>query len=209
MPEYLTLPMLAEKLLKMRSAKRQMIAIAGAPGTGKSTISETLKQFINKHYPETADILPMDGFHFDDAVLISRGHRAYKGAPYSFDLEGFRVMLKRVQEGNGKDIAIPVFDRTIEMSRAAAHIINANASLIICEGNYLLLDKPGWRELKESFDLTIMLKEPEDIIEERLRKRWLDLGFDPAAAESKLKSNDLPNMRLVLGHSLIADVILS
>ncbi len=49
------------------------------------------------------------------------------------------------------DIAVPVFDRTLELSRAAARLIPGTARHILVEGNYLLLDQPGWRELADFF----------------------------------------------------------
>ncbi len=46
-------------------AKRYMVAVAGAPGSGKSTIAHNLFGAL-KQAGETAIVVPMDGFHFDD-----------------------------------------------------------------------------------------------------------------------------------------------
>ncbi|MBV8574885.1 MAG: zeta toxin family protein, partial [Acetobacteraceae bacterium] len=45
---------------------RVIIAIAGAPGSGKSAIAERLTRELNGQQPDSTAILPMDGFHFDD-----------------------------------------------------------------------------------------------------------------------------------------------
>ncbi|TIT54219.1 MAG: nucleoside/nucleotide kinase family protein, partial [Mesorhizobium sp.] len=82
-------------------------------------------------------------FHFDDIVLERRGLRARKGAPDTFDFGGFETLLKRIRAGE-PDIAIPVFDRSMELSRAAAAIVDAETKFILVEGNYLLLDEEPW-----------------------------------------------------------------
>lgn len=96
----------------------------------------------------------MDGFHFDDAVLNARGHRPRKGAPFTFDVLGFEVLLKRIK-AREPDIAIPVFDRTMELSRAAADIVDGKAKFDLIEGNYLLLKQPPWNRLRQLFDFSI------------------------------------------------------
>ena len=101
---------------------------------------------------------------------------------------------------------VPVFDRDLEISRAAAREIPASARLILVEGNYLLLDRPGWRDLGRHFALTVMLDVPQAVLRARLTARWRDLPPDQARA--KLEANDLPNMELVLTASRAPDLIL-
>ena len=69
---------------------------------------------------KTAKVVPMDGFHYDDAVLEARGLRARKGAPDTFDVSGFTHLLNRLRVE--AEVAIPVFDRQMELSRAGAGI---------------------------------------------------------------------------------------
>ena len=57
----------------------------------------------------------------------------------------FEVLLKRLR-AREPDIAIPVFDRTMELSRAAADIVNATDRFMIVEGNYLLLNSEPWNQ---------------------------------------------------------------
>ena len=69
-----------EALRLLDGPDRRFIAIAGAPGSGKSTTAEYLLARINAARPDAAAILPMDGFHYDDAILHARGRRPWKGA---------------------------------------------------------------------------------------------------------------------------------
>ena len=199
---------LADALLASDDGRRRIVAIVGPPGAGKSTLADLLKERINAARPGLADILPMDGYHFDDAVLDARGHRPRKGAPHTFDLDGFRAMLERLKADDGRDVAVPVFDRAIEIARAGGRIIPAQARIILAEGNYLLLDEPGWRDLAPLFDLTVTIEVTEAVLVARLTRRWKDLGYTPDMLTEKMEGNDLPNLRLVLGRSRPAEIVI-
>ena len=192
------------RLIRSRAgdASRYMVAIAGAPASGKSTLAENLRDALVAE-GETAIVVPMDGFHFDDLILNARGHRPRKGAPFTFDVLGFEVLLKRIK-ARESDIAIPVFDRSMELSRAAADIVDEKARFILVEGNYLLLRSQPWNRLRSLFDFSIYLKVPVEELERRLTNRWLDHGFDLAYAKNWIASNDLPNIMEVIGNSTSA-----
>jgi ABC-type glutathione transport system ATPase component len=51
---------------------RQIVAIAGPPGSGKSTLAERLVARLNENAEGSAALLPMDGYHYDDCILIER-----------------------------------------------------------------------------------------------------------------------------------------
>lgn len=185
-------------------ARRFVVAIAGPPGAGKSTLSSALHGVL----PEGAvEVVPMDGFHYDDAVLERRGLRSRKGAPETFDFAGFEVLLKRIRAGE-PDIAIPVFDRSVELSRAAASVIGAAVRFVLVEGNYLLLDEEPWLRLAPLFDFSIFLDVPRGELERRLRQRWHEHGRSEADALAWIASNDMPNIERVLARRRPADLIL-
>ncbi len=182
---------------------RFVVAIAGPPGSGKSTLSEKLRELL----PEgTAEIVPMDGFHYDDRVLGERGSLARKGSPETFDFAGFEALLKRIRAGEG-DIAIPLFDRSMELSRAAAAILGPQVRFVLVEGNYLLLDEEPWSRLAGLIDFSVFLDVPEAVLETRLLARWHTHGFADEEARSKVTSNDLPNARRVSGRRRAADMV--
>jgi pantothenate kinase len=183
--------------------KRFVVAVAGPPGSGKSTLAARLGEL----FPEgSAVVVPMDGFHFDDIVLNQRGLRSRKGAPETFDFHGFEALLKRIRENNS-EIAIPVFDRSIELSRAGAAIIAQDAKFVLVEGNYLLLDEEPWSRLGSLFDFTIYVDVERDELDRRLVRRWDKHGKSPADARAWIDSNDMPNIDRVLSRRRAADLV--
>lgn len=189
------------------ASQRYIVAIAGPPGSGKSTLAEKIAQELNAR-GQCAAVVPMDGFHMDNAVLSEKGLLDRKGAPQTFDVRGLLDIVQALHAADG-EVLVPLFDRSRELSIAAARTVPVQTRFVLLEGNYVLLDEPGWADLAKMIDLSVMLLPPEELLEHRLTKRWLDLGMDPPAAHRKVQSNDLPNGRLVRTRSRPADIILS
>lgn len=183
-------------------AKRFMVAIAGPPASGKSTLSDALVELLPSG---SSIVVPMDGFHFDDAVLAARGWSSRKGAAHTFDVAGFESMLRRIRDGE-PEVAIPIFDRSMELSRAAAAIVDGDKRFILVEGLYLLLDEEPWSRLAPLFDFTIFIEAPRDELERRLVQRWRDHARPDDEARRWIDTNDLPNIDRVLGKRRPADL---
>jgi pantothenate kinase len=178
---------------------RRMIAIAGAPGSGKSTIVAELA----KRIPGSA-IVPMDGFHQDNDTLTARGRLHRKGAPDTFDTGAMLRVLQKVARGGA--VSVPVFDRGADAVVPDGALIPATADIILVEGNYLLLDTPGWREMHEMWDLTVLLDVSPDELRRRLVRRWTDHDLTPQQALDRAASNDLPNAQTVMTQSIVPDI---
>jgi pantothenate kinase len=199
---------LADVLAQRLGPGRRIVAIAGAPGAGKSTLAEALVDDLNARAPGSAALFPMDGFHFDDLHLVPAGLRPRKGAPETFDVAGYAHALRRLRAADEPYVAVPVFDRTLEIARAGARLIPAEARIVVTEGNHLLLDRAPWSDLAPLFDLTVFLSVPEAELERRLIARWTGLGLAETEARAKALGNDIPNARLVAGSSRPADIVL-
>ena len=117
-------------------------------------------------------------------------------------------MILRLAANDEPEIAVPVFDRVLEISRGSAQIIPSSVGFILVEGNYLLLDKEPWAQLHALFDLTVMIDVAQDELARRLRLRWQGLGLNAQEIEKKLEQNDLPNGRLVNQKSTPAKLVL-
>lgn len=205
MPAPLDLPSLLDVLRRRGADGRSITAIAGPPGAGKSSLAETVAERLNREAPGSAAVLPMDGYHFDDRVLASRGLTARKGAPETFDVAGLLHMLRRLKKNDEVEVAVPVFDRDLEIARAGARLVARSVRHVIVEGNYLLLDRPGWRDLAALFDTTVMVGVPEPVLRQRLVGRWLGHRLPPDQIAVKVEANDLPNGRLVVSASIPAE----
>jgi pantothenate kinase len=183
--------------------KRVLVAIAGAPGAGKSTLAAALAEALEAG-GHSAAVVPMDGFHYDDSVLDRLGLASRKGAPETFDFGGFETLLTRLKRGDA-DVAVPLFDRSMELSRAAAAIVPAETKFVLAEGNYLLLDEAPWSKLRPLFDFAIFIDVARNELERRLLQRWVDHGR--ADGPAWVASNDMPNVDRVLTKRLPANLV--
>ena len=191
------------------SGDRVIVALAGAPGSGKSTLADKLAGKLNGRQAGLAAILPMDGYHYDDLHLVPAGLRPRKGAPHTFDVGGLFHTLGRMRARDEAEVAVPVFDRKIEIARAGARLIGAEVPVIVVEGNYLLLKQPPWDRLLPQFNVTVMVDVPEHVLRSRLRGRWDRLGLTESQISEKLEENDLPNGRVVRAESVAADYLIA
>lgn len=203
--DMVSLDALAGLLLARPRESRSIVAIAGAPGSGKSTVAEALVGALNETVPACAALLPMDGYHYDDTLLAALGRLERKGAPDTFDVGGLRAMIRRLRANDEEAVCVPVFDRAIEIARAGARMIDRDASVIVVEGNYLLLDDMPWVSLHDLFDVTVMIDVGEAELRRRLTARWEGFGLTPDEVAGKVEANDLPNGAVVRKRSVAAD----
>ena len=173
----------------VRSRDAKLVALAGLPGSGKSTIAAA----VQARWPG-AVVLPMDGYHLPRRLLDAEGMRR-RGAPHTFDPDRLRADLLRLKTtGAG---VFPAFDHAEGDPREAAIEVRAGANPVFVEGLYLLLR--AWR-LEELFDFRVFLDCPPDEAMRRVAARHLacDLAADAAAARARAESNDRLNADLIL-----------
>jgi pantothenate kinase len=191
---------------KAESGGRVIAAIAGPPGAGKTTFAHAVTAELTAR-GASAVIVPMDGFHYDNAILDAEGTRARKGAPFTFDAAGFLNLLQRLKSGEDR-VAIPAFDREKDLSINCAWLARAEDRILVVEGNYLLLDEEPWSRMRDLFDITVFLDPGMETLRRRLVERWLDHGHTPEQAEARAMGNDIPNAHYVLERSATADILI-
>ncbi len=186
------------------NARRFLVGLAGPPAAGKSTLAEALRENLLGR-GESAEILPMDGFHMDNAILAERGLLPRKGVPESFDGRGFVDIVNALKRAEG-EVLVPVFDRSRELAVNAARAIPQETRFVLAEGNYLLFRDAPWDRLDGVFDFTIFVGPAYAVLEERLRQRWLGYALPEEEIQWKLYGNDLPNGKRILENSRPADL---
>nr|WP_281167598.1 uridine kinase [Ahrensia kielensis] len=188
-----------------KSDRRLIIAVAGPPAAGKSTLAERLVDDLNSTERGRAALVPMDGFHLDNAQLDKMGLRHRKGAPETFDAVGFVKLVSQISEKQS-EIYYPTFDRTVDAVIPEAQALSLETQIVVIEGNYLLINEQPWSNVIPFLDLTIFVRPNLETLKERLIERWREHGFGENAALDKAMGNDIPNALYVLEKSKAADL---
>jgi pantothenate kinase len=101
----------------------------------------------------------------------------------------------------------PRFRREIEESIGSSIPVPPTVPLVVTEGNYLLLDTPGWRDVRAELTECWFLVGDEDERRRRLVARHVAHGRTPEAAEAWVATTDDPNARLVGSTREAADLV--
>ena len=152
------------------------------------------------------DLGLIDGIGNADQILKEKNLLLKKGSPETFDVMGLINFVSRLDKED--EVVIPIFDRSLELSRSSAVISSKNTKVILVEGNYVLLNSYPWKELHKFFNSTIMINCEEKILEKRLIERWENFNLPKEEIDKKVYENDLPNGVNVLKNSIEADYIL-
>jgi pantothenate kinase len=177
----------------------RLLGITGAPGAGKSTLAAAL------HRELGLPVVPMDGFHYADVELRRRGLLDRKGAPETFDAEGYAALLRRVRAGE-EDVVAPMFERDLEQPLAGA-IPVPSAGVVVTEGNYLLLDEPRWRAVRAEIDVVWHVVIDDSVRLDRLVARHVSFGKSPEEALAWVERVDGANATLVEAARGRADLV--
>lgn len=189
---------------------RTIIGIVGEPGAGKSTLVENLLDLLNTGTPDREQQqfahVPMDGFHLADAELDRLGLLHRKGAPETFDVYGYAELLRRLRRDRQNTVYAPGFERTIEQPLAGMVPVFPTAHTVLTEGNYLLLDEPGWRQVRNQCTEVWYVEQDDRLRIRQLVERHIAFGKSPKAAEAWVREVDEPNARLIRPNRERADL---
>jgi pantothenate kinase len=176
------------------AGRRILLGLAGPPAAGKSTLARALVDGVNARLGEdTAAYVPMDGFHLSNTQLNRLGLHGRKGAPDTFDADGYVHLLRRLRTEHQRPVYAPEFDRTLEEPVAAGLVILPDTRLVVTEGNYLADDGPGWEPIRDLLDELWFVDTPQAARDARLLERHMTGGRSKDEALDFIATSEWPN----------------
>jgi len=176
-PPQVTLDTFCSGLMsKCTKPKGNLLGVAGAPGSGKTTVAAAAVARLNElHGAGTAKLLQMDGFHLTraelDALPAPEVAHARRGAPFTFDAEALVNCLRSLNAG--KPTVVPAFDH-VAGDPTEGELVDPKATrILLAEGNYLLLGR-----MAEVAGVAATAAAESEELE---LARWREVRTDPAA----------------------------
>lgn len=195
--------------LAAASGRRFVLGLAGPPGAGKSTLAGAIVNYARARMGDDwAAYFPMDGYHLSNVQLRRLGLADRKGAPATFDVDGYLAMLARLTADPPADVYVPEYDRRLHEPIAARLLVPAAARLVVTEGNYLALDDPAWLPARRFIDALWYVEAADSLREARLVSRQLKGGRDARAAREWVERSDRLNGELVKQSKANADRVI-
>ncbi|KAI7269917.1 hypothetical protein KC343_g8109 [Hortaea werneckii] len=170
-------------------SKRCLVALAGGPGSGKSTIASAIAGKVCKQGIK-CQVVSIEGFMKPKSALQSEEEVRKRGTIESFDGEAVVDMLKRLRElGPGHELWAPSFDEAKADPVPESQLIKADSQAVILEGIYLLADGAPWNQIEHLVDEKWFIHVRPELCRERVAGRRVDKGFSKDMREA-LESYD-------------------
>ncbi|KAH7025880.1 P-loop containing nucleoside triphosphate hydrolase protein [Microdochium trichocladiopsis] len=198
--------------------QRLMIAISGIPGSGKTTLSQTVTNALNqKHQSQhpgskpVAAFCPMDGYHLTREQLSAMpdpvNAHARRGAEFTFDGHAFLALVKALRARS--TIYAPSFDHAVKDPKENDIPLRAHHRIVVFEGNYVCLNKEPWREAAGLMDERWFVEVDFAVARSRLVKRHVKAGIaaDEIEAGKRADENDLVNGREIVDNKVDIDEV--
>ncbi|RSH82850.1 hypothetical protein EHS25_005840 [Saitozyma podzolica] len=193
--------------------RRLLVAIAGPPGCGKSTIAYPLVSHVNALLggDKAAICISLDGWHYSRAELdrMSDPVEAHwrRGAAFTFDLPSYRDFLQQlalpISEAPPK-LPFPTFDHALKDPLPSPTPLLPAHRIVLVEGLYTCLNINGWEDCAGLMDLRIWV----DVDRETARRRVISRNLAAGISESlekcaeRVDGNDMDNGEFVRNHRM-------
>ncbi|MEO7370051.1 MAG: nucleoside/nucleotide kinase family protein [Ilumatobacteraceae bacterium] len=199
----LTIDEAIDRAVGLAAGGRKMLGIVGCPGAGKSTLSAAITRRVL-----SSTVVPMDGFHMLNEDLVRLGSRDRKGAPDTFDADGYVAMLDKVRHQDpATTVAAPRYDRAASAPVPDVIVLEPDVALIVTEGNYLLLDYAPWTGVRALLDEVWFVEVDDAVRVPRLIARHVEFGKSPDDAYEWVMRSDEANAVVVAATRGRADLV--
>ncbi len=216
MPELLKEPLKRILDIYRETESRKLLAIAGYPGSGKTTVARQWEEKANSILgPSSFMVVGMDGFHRTKEELRRMENPelafARRGLPWTFNPESFLSKLRELKDSYGKTpVGWPGFEHHIGDPVEDAVMIPKECKLILVEGIYTLLRDGEWAGLEGLFAETWFLDTPLETAMERLYKRHREVwGMSEDEARARADGNDRLNCEYITPGRERADFLIA
>lgn len=194
-----------------REKKRVVVAVAGVPGAGKTTLVGHLVEKLRTK-KILAAVLPQDGYHYYRLELaqFEDPEEAFRrrGAPFTFNAERFVEDVTSVAAG--KHTKVPLFDHSKKDPVEDDIDIGDDVRVVLIEGNYVGLEDEPWNRLKHVCNELWVASTPPETVRERIVRRHLASGIAATTQEAEERADglDLQNAIYIQQHTRKPDVVI-
>lgn len=199
----------------VQEERRFLIALAGLPGSGKSTVAGHWETEVTKQRTQgDFFVLGMDGFHLtkQQLSLLPNPEEAVarRGAPFTFDPQTFICKMQSICTAmNEKDVFWPGFQHSIGDPVPDEVIIPKTCRVILVEGIYTLFREGIWLGLENYFDESWFFDTDMETSMKRVslrhQKAW---NMSPEQAKNRAENNDKLNCAYISPCRKTADFII-
>ncbi|KAL2205854.1 phosphoribulokinase/uridine kinase [Sarocladium strictum] len=188
---------------------RLLIALAGPPGSGKTTIAAQVASRLGHCHPSISIAhISADGFHLPLSTLRALPNAAEalarRGAAWTFDAKATADLVDRLRSEAGRsDVVVPTFDHAIKDPVKDGLVVGKDVMVCLIERNYLLCDEEPWARIGRVVDERWLVEVEPELARRRVAERHLAAGIEPTMekALARTDENDMVNGDFVMARS--------